>query len=74
MEFRLDYSMTEAERGFFEGMTRRQQSRRALPARLKRGDEATLEIVSIADLKLLTEGKFYDIDSVFENSDLIIYL
>ena len=55
-------------------MTRRQQSRRAIPARLKRGDEATLEIVSIADLKLLTEGKFYDIDSVFENSDLIIYL
>ena len=62
------------ERGELEGMTRRQQPHRAHLTPVIDRNKATLGSVSIADLKLLTEGKFYEIDSVSMNSDLIISL
>ena len=72
-EVRLKNKLTEAEREFFEVMTRRRQPHRAHPDRLKRS-EATFRSVSTADLDLATKGKFYKTDSVFENSYLIVSL
>ena len=67
IKFRFDYQLTEAEKGIFEEI--------AVPFTYfkSRGrNTAKLWRVSMVDLGLPIEGKLYETDSVFGNSDSII--
>ena len=66
-QFKLDCLLTEVERIFQRGCCPFSLSFKSLS-----GNTAKLMSVSIADLELPTEGKFFKTDSVLGNSNLII--
>ena len=70
--FRTADLLTEAEREVFQRDDAPSAVPQGSPPPAEEKSEATLRSVSIADLKLPTERKYCYIDSVFENSDLVI--